>query len=302
MTDYKLQIASRQKELASITESFQKAQADWEKQGKELEERVKKQKQLLGQASKSLQESKRLQADRDAEIASLKTALEEARGAASENAVLVKEQKKNIDRLAKELAEEREKSAIKIAELERESKDAAMELTSVKAEFQSYKVRAVAALQKSSVPAMGSRVSDLEATIDQLQTEKIAAAKSLSDAMRRISELEADVQTTVDQLVAMENRFKRVEGSSRDVMLLKQELDAANKRLAMEQQLAEEAIKSKDTQFASSLESVRAESKRIIAELDAQLQHAKQDLDTATAAVERTAAESSALRADFGLF
>ncbi|KAJ1556463.1 GRIP and coiled-coil domain-containing protein 2, partial [Cladochytrium tenue] len=280
MTDYKLQIASRQKELATVTESFQKAQG------------------LLGQASKSLQESKRLQSEKEGEISNLKMSLEELKQTTTDSSTLIKESQATIERLVKELEEVKDLRAIQTAELERKAKDATTELSSVKTEFQSYRVRALAALQKNSSSAQDSRLIDLEETVKLLELEKSQLARAAQEAKARSSQIEAELQSALDQLVALEGRSKQAENSNRDVMLLQQQLESVNKRLSMEQQLAEETLRAKEAQFSSTLDAIRSESKRIVGELDAELAEKKMELESANEQTNKLCAESAQLRTE----
>jgi predicted nucleic acid-binding Zn-ribbon protein len=100
-----------------VSENYQKLQTDSEKQVREGEEKIKKLKGLLGQASKSLQESKRLQIEKDGELERLRTKVEDAMKHLEEMKAASAEQKTSMVRLMRELQDEREISSIKIAEL-----------------------------------------------------------------------------------------------------------------------------------------------------------------------------------------
>ncbi|KAJ3417302.1 hypothetical protein HDV05_005758 [Chytridiales sp. JEL 0842] len=298
ITDLKVQLANRQRELASITEAHQRLQTESEKMIREGDEKIKKLKGLLGQASRSLQESKRVQIEKDGEIERLRTKADDGVKHVDELKAALAEQKASAERLLTELQDEREISGIKIAELDKHVKDAQAETANVKSEFQSYKVRALAALQKSSSEASESRIAELEELNSKISREKLKLEKEVASYQERIQTVESELSTTLEQLVALETQTKKMEGNAREVALLRQELETANRRVELEKEMSAEALHAKELQLNNMLDALKKEAKRAAESLEEQLKQKTSEAGSLSSIAERLGQELSSLRSE----
>ncbi|KAJ3333302.1 GRIP and coiled-coil domain-containing protein 2 [Blyttiomyces sp. JEL0837] len=287
LTDYKIQIANRQKELAAMTESYQKSQTEWDKQLRDQEEKIKKLKGLLGQASKSLQESKRTQSEKDTELEQLRHAINELKQSNADLKSLTKEYETRIDRCERELDDEKEIFTIKLAEMEKQAYDAQQETANIKAEFQSFRIRAHAALQQNSAGASEERVNELEESLRSHIKAKSELEKTLAANQERSQELQSELTAAVEQLMALEKQNKRIESSSREIMLLRQDLESANRRIELEKEMAAEALKTKDLHWSNALETERKETRKKIQLLEEQLSLKQNELTSLSAISEK---------------
>jgi predicted nucleic acid-binding Zn-ribbon protein len=75
--------------------------------------------------------------------------------------------------MIRESQDDKEAFQMKMEDLERKLKESNNEVNNIKSEFQSYKVRANAALQKSSQNSSGSKIVELEHEKNRLLREKL---------------------------------------------------------------------------------------------------------------------------------
>ncbi|KAJ3227652.1 GRIP and coiled-coil domain-containing protein 2 [Chytriomyces hyalinus] len=268
--DLKLQIANRQKEVATLQEALQRSQASTAESqalSKDSDDKIRKLKGLLGQASKTLQESKKASAAKDAEIENLKTDVEHLDKLSVQLQEQDRENKSTIERLMGEIQDEKEIAFMKSGEIEQKTSDLEHELSRVKAEFQSYKVRAHTALQQSASSAFEVKVVELEEINAKLMREKMDSRQEIASLNERIQHMSSELNTALDQLVAFETQLKRYEGSSRELALLRHEVDACNRRIETEQELHSEALRNKDAYYRNSLELIKQENIRDLSHL-----------------------------------
>ncbi|ORY50714.1 hypothetical protein BCR33DRAFT_492817 [Rhizoclosmatium globosum] len=253
--DLKIQIANRQKEVVALNDALQKSKTESDRVSKENEEKIRKLKGLLGQASKSLQESKRAVAEKDDELERLRSELDTLERTCNELKAMDSEHKSAIDRLLIEVQDEKEIAAMKTDEIERQYNELQVELTRVKSEFQSYKVKAHTALQQSNTSAFESKIVELEEINARLMREKLeTGSHSLNERMELTS---TELNTALDQLVAFETQLKRYEGSSKELALLRHEVEACNRRIELEKELHAESLRAKDAQSKTAIENLK---------------------------------------------
>ncbi|KAJ3028493.1 UNVERIFIED_CONTAM: hypothetical protein HDU68_001561 [Siphonaria sp. JEL0065] len=298
--DMKIQIANRQKEVASLSETLQKSKAEFERASKENDEKIRKLKGLLGQASKTLQESKRVVAEKDEEMERLRSQVDVLEKACNEYKALDSEHKSNIDRLLMEIQDEKEIASIKTDDLERQYNDTQLELTRVRAEFQSYKVKAHAALQQSSTNIFESKVVELEEINARLMREKMEAKQESSLFNERLQLTTSELSTALDQLVVFETQLKRYEGSSKELALLRHEVESCNRRIELEKELHAESLRSKDSQSKAALEHLRLETQQdhqllqsLIQQKESEIKSLKANLDALNVELVAAKAETS---------
>ncbi|KAJ1546723.1 GRIP and coiled-coil domain-containing protein 2, partial [Cladochytrium tenue] len=132
--------------------------------------------------------------------------------------------------------------------------------------------------KQTEMEALKTEVGTLKQELERAQSE-------LSDARAAAAEWEQKASNSAD-------------GRSSFTLEEQQQLEAVNKRLSMEQQLAEETLRAKEAQFSSTLDAIRSESKRIVGELDAELAEKKMDLESANEETDTLRAETAQLRAE----
>jgi ElaB/YqjD/DUF883 family membrane-anchored ribosome-binding protein len=118
----------------------------------------------------------------------------------------------------------------------------------------------------------------------------------------------------------MESQTKKLEGTAREVALLRQELEAANRRLQLEKEMSNEgeahgsggltigwlmftllyreAIHAKELQIANTIENLKKETKRATENLEEQLKQKASEAASLSSIAERLGQELSNIRAD----
>ncbi|KAJ3285849.1 GRIP and coiled-coil domain-containing protein 2 [Rhizoclosmatium sp. JEL0117] len=298
--DLKIQIANRQKEVVALNDALQKSKAESERVSKENEEKIRKLKGLLGQASKSLQESKRAVAEKDDELEKLRSELDTLERTCNELKAMDSEHKSAIDRLLIEVQDEKEIAAMKTDEIERQYNELQVELTRVKSEFQSYKVKAHTALQQSNTSAFESKIVELEEINARLMREKLEARQEAITLNERMELTSTELNTALDQLVAFETQLKRYEGSSKELALLRHEVEACNRRIELEKELHAESLRAKDAQSKTAIENLKQDMIRdqqllqnLINQKDSEIKTLRTSLETIGVELQTARAEAS---------
>ncbi|KAL2919770.1 hypothetical protein HK105_200687 [Polyrhizophydium stewartii] len=259
LKDFRIQIANRNRELATAQETIAAKTAEYEKLQKEHEDRVRKLKGLLLAANKSITESKKLMGQREAETEELKSRLEASLAAEQELRERNDHLQKTVERMSSETLDDRDARQMQLQDLQKQLTAARAEAADVRAEFQSYKVRAAAALQKSSTSAVERRAADLEEIRVRLERETLDQQEQLAQAQTRFRALEVDLATALDQLAIADANIKRLERSDAEMQTLKLEVESLNRKLALEKQLHEQAITSLELSHATALEQLKAQ-------------------------------------------
>ncbi|KAJ3135017.1 hypothetical protein HK100_003154 [Physocladia obscura] len=260
--DLKIQIATKQKENVELLEAQQKSKLQYDTLLKESEEKIRKLKGLLGQASKSLHESKKTAAEKDEEIELLHSQLDILEKQCIEMKASEFEHKSSIDRLLLEIQDEKEISAMKTLQLENYCRDLQSEITRVKADFQSYKIKAHTALQQSSSSANEEKLAELEEINAKLVRERLELRQEATSLNERVQVLTSELNITLDQLTSFESQLKRFEGSSKELALLRHEIEACNRKIELEKNLHFEALRTKELFHKSNIETLKQESIR----------------------------------------
>ncbi|KAJ3130880.1 hypothetical protein HK101_004903, partial [Irineochytrium annulatum] len=298
ITDFSIHIANRERQITALTEQLGALQETHSKGMKEGEEKIRKLKGLLGQASKSMQESKRLLMEKDADLEGLRSSVEDLSSGAGESQFLIKEQEQSINELKQRLEDERVLAEDKVAQYEREIKELRAETLSVRTEFQSYKVKAHAALRQSTSSATETRMEELAESNGRLEREKAELESELVSTNHRIRSLESELSSSLEQFASLEAHVKRLESSTREASILKQELEAANRRLEIEKEMNTEAIRTRDLHHANAIDAVRKDLKRTVEALEERVKQKASEAASLSAISEQLGAELSALRTE----
>ncbi|KAJ3193160.1 hypothetical protein HDU82_002904, partial [Entophlyctis luteolus] len=301
--DLKIQIATRQNEITSLLESQEKSKLQYATLAKESEEKIRKLKGLLAQASKSLQDSKKAVNEKDAEVERLNSQVEQLQNECVNLAAKNSEQNSVINRLQIEIQDDRDIAAIKANEYvgnfgssslkeniqEIKCRNLQSELTVLKSDFQSYKIKAHTALQQSSVIAFEAKVLELEEQNSKLEREKSEIMQETVSLNERVETMSAELNSALDQLVTFETQMKKYEGLSRELTVLRHEVEVCNRRMEAEHQLHAEALQARDNHHKTQLEHLRQDAQRdaaalqeVVAERVAELRAAQAQIDALT--------------------
>nr|KAJ3421494.1 hypothetical protein HK105_003338 [Polyrhizophydium stewartii] len=268
LKDFRIQIANRNRELATAQETIAAKTAEYEKLQKEHEDRVRKLKGLLLAANKSITESKKLMGQREAETEELKSRLEASLAAEQELRERNDHLQKTVERMSSETLDDRDARQMQLQDLQKQLTAARAEAADVRAEFQSYKVRAAAALQKSSTSAVERRAADLEEIRVRLERETLDQQEQLAQAQTRFRALEVDLATALDQLAIADANIKRLERSDAEMQTLKLEVESLNRKLALEKQLHEQASSATIEALQSEIIALKEQLARTLADLE----------------------------------
>ncbi|TPX33855.1 hypothetical protein SmJEL517_g03396 [Synchytrium microbalum] len=276
--DGQIQLASKQAEVASITEQLQQKTDELEKTKQDTDDRIKKMKGIMAAANKSISDNRANIGKKEAEIAELKSQLE----------------------------------------LERQLRQTRQEVSDTKSEFSSYKIKAAAALQKNSSTLAESRIRELEDTIAKLERDKMDSAREAETLRGRIKHSESELDEATNQMAVFESQILKLELTAREVVSLKHQLgmkrlvisvvafidwpscvlDAVNRRIELDKEAHDEALKVKDSIHANTIESVRAEARRAMHETDEAIRRKEEEMSSLQAIAERLSSELSSARDD----
>ncbi|KAI8925536.1 hypothetical protein BC831DRAFT_435885 [Entophlyctis helioformis] len=270
LKDFRIQIANRQREAATLQEALATKTGEYEKLQKEADERIRKMKGLLLAANKSMTETKKLVAQRDTAIEDLKTRLEASTASETDlrqrNDHLQRKYPPTLQPI--ESQDEREARSIRLEDLEKQLALSRAETQDVRNEFQGYKVRAAAALQKSGSSAFERRVTELEELRQRLERDIGERDEQLRRALMRVKALESDVAAAVDQIAVGEAVAKRLERSETELQGLRAEVESLTRRLNFEKQMHEDAMRSKELGHSTAIEQIKAQHARQVQELE----------------------------------
>eukprot|EP00842_Homolaphlyctis_polyrhiza_P004605 jgi/Hompol1/5145/HPOL_000850-RA len=243
--DFRIQIAHRQRELALTQEQLETKTSECDRITKEHEDRIRKMKGLLLAANKNITETKKLIALRETEVEELKARLEA--NIVSEVELRSKNDhlQKTVEQMGCEIQDSKDSHHIIVDDLQKQLLIAQAEVSDLRAEFQSYKVRAAAALQKTSSVNTERRIAELEETRQRLEREASEKDDLIVQAQARSKLLEADLNLALEQISVAEKGLKRYERTENDLQALRLEMDSLKRTLEFEKQMHEEGLKSK---------------------------------------------------------
>ncbi|KAJ3220258.1 hypothetical protein HDU67_003273 [Dinochytrium kinnereticum] len=267
---------------------------------RESEEKVKKLKGLLSQASKSMQESKRIIMDKDSSLENLRASLEDVSGKTSNYDSFVEGLRQENDDLNSQLEDLRATLTDQITSMEKKIEELQGENARIKSEFQSYKVKAHAALHQSTFAAVESRAEQLEELKQKLEYENTDLKSQLQAGIEKIRQLESELSSVMDNLNMLESQRRATDDSSREVYSLRQELTGALRRLELEKEVNSEeiALRSKDISHQTALESCRRDFKRVIERIEVELEQKTAELASLSMRCDNLNAQLSQTRED----
>ncbi|KAJ3109257.1 hypothetical protein HDU97_007751 [Phlyctochytrium planicorne] len=260
---------------------------------KESEEKIKKLKGLLSQASRSMQESKRIIMDKEASLDSLKASFEDISSKSTNFDTTIDELRRENDELRSQLEDVRSSFVDQLAALERKIEELGAENARVKSEFQSYKVKAHAALHQSNFAAIEARMDELEDSKSKLEHENSELKSQLNLFQDKVRSLENELVSTIENINSLDAQRKTSDDSSREASRLRQELEGALRRLELEKEVHSEAIRSKEISYQSALDTCRRDFKRNIDKLQSQLDQKAAELASLNSICENLSTELS---------
>ncbi|TPX39199.1 hypothetical protein SeMB42_g06418 [Synchytrium endobioticum] len=261
-----IQLAAKHSEVVFLTNQLQHKSDELNKTKQEADERIKKMKGILAAANKSISESRVALGKKDSEISKLKVELEVLEQSKQETHLQIENLKATMSQMSGETLDERQLRQTQVDELEQQLRQARQETSDVKSDFSSYKVKAAAALQKSTSTASESRIRELEPALAKLERDKLDADRYADTLQSHIKELESDLDESTNQIAVLESQTLKLELTARDVHSLKQEVELLHEQLASEKEGYVQALKAKDSAHMNALETVRAEARRAMQE------------------------------------
>ncbi|KAI9032258.1 hypothetical protein DFJ74DRAFT_328710 [Hyaloraphidium curvatum] len=176
-----------------------------------------------------------------------------------------------LDRLERELADERELRDNMLVELEGKNRQLQTDLNMARSEFQKYKVKAAVALQQNSSTALEARISELEEAKGRLERERSQQRNELEAAVARSAAAEAELSASLDRIELLEGRIRSLENLGKDAGVARQEFETLRNTVELDKARANEALRARDAEWEAKLVSARKD-------MDARLQDAGQAL------------------------
>ncbi|RKO91221.1 hypothetical protein BDK51DRAFT_47734 [Blyttiomyces helicus] len=235
---------------------------------------------------------------KDEELSGLRARLEVLEKREEEAALRSKDAGNVVQELNAELQAMRETYEVQIAALQRQTQTATKETTDIRAEFQSYKVRAHAALSSAKSTISETRLAELEDSRAKLERERATLIADAEQNAVRLRNLETDLATAFDQITSLEAQLKRQESTARDVAMLKVECEGLGRRLALEKENHEEALKSRDLANSNLVDATRAEARRALSEMEEKLRQKEEEVAAMQAISENLTTDLATARSE----
>ena len=197
-----------------------------------------------------------------------------------------------IHRTNAEKQDEKDSQELEIERLQKQLFQAKEEAKSILAEFQGYKIRAAAALQKTGSSASEKRITELEQMRIALEKAAILREEELHKLNSRNKVIENELALAVEQVSMMESSIERSERAEQDVQSLKLDLELITSKLEFERRIHEEgltnnsgnrsnrltltdniftALASRELSYNTKIEQLKTATSRTIAELESKL-------------------------------
>ncbi|EGF84166.1 hypothetical protein BATDEDRAFT_85397 [Batrachochytrium dendrobatidis JAM81] len=281
LKDFRVQIANRQREIVSTQESLKIKTAEHEKLQKEYDDRIRKMKGLLLAANKSMTESKKTIAQRETEVTELKEQLEKSTASEVFLRDRVDHLQKTMDRIGSESQDDRDARQVQLDDLRKQLTLAKAECANVQSEFQSYKVRAANALQKSGNGATEKRFTELQDICAQLTREKTNYEEQLRHLQSRSAVLESDLTAAIEQITLADANTQRLKRSDADIQMMRVEIESLTRKLEFEKSLHQNALNSIHLENAAKIDALKEQHKKELDDLKESLKsNALADLTT----------------------
>ena len=222
--DLRIQLNHKVNEIQSLQEALGARNLETEKN----EERLKKMKGLLIAANNKITEYKDQVSlhHQQLEESNSKTLLEIAEQEELKSKMIQKQSE--LDQLLAQMNDEKHEKSLNVDELNRQLRETSKTLESTRAEFQSYKAKAHAALlQNASL--------NLESQVQELQEDKLILEQKLIQKQSFIQELELKIKRLEESEELKIQECKRqgslMDSFQKQILLLQQDLDSHESQL-----------------------------------------------------------------------
>ncbi|KAI8804312.1 hypothetical protein BJ742DRAFT_459488 [Cladochytrium replicatum] len=202
-----------------------------------------------------------------------------------------------LNKVTEQSVHERRAKTTAIQEMERALEASKQELADLRAEFNGYKIRAHAALQKSSGPNIHeSRIQELESEKRALERDLMSRTSEIAQFSLRVQSLQTELSTASDQINSMEVEMDRLQSKVLEVHRLREQLEDAERKARIERDMHQEALRLKDAQVQPLLEATRVEVRKQYNEMEEKLRSKEDQIQSLNAISERLSNDLSSVR------
>ncbi|KAI8639197.1 hypothetical protein BD408DRAFT_274804 [Parasitella parasitica] len=202
----------------------------------EYEEKLRRMREIFGQASKNIDNYRVSIASKTVEIDKLKTELEECQQSEQSYKATSETQQLMIEKLNTEDTSTKTFYGTEIKRLEAKNRQVSVQLEQTKNDYEQYKKRAHILLEKNKEKQSDtSRIIQLQMLVEQMELEKTKYEHEQHEKAEQQSLLEHDLRKTIDRLNELESKqhilVKRETLSLADKATLETKLQAMTKQL-----------------------------------------------------------------------
>ncbi|KAJ3380426.1 hypothetical protein HDU92_005979, partial [Lobulomyces angularis] len=266
--DLRIQVSNKTAEISNLKESLNCKIAETEKQQKENDDKIRKMKGILSQANKNISENKAL-------VATLEQQLSEANNKIA-NYVLEESRSQNnaeehtnvIESLSSELYNLKMDKVSELESLQKQLNQSQAETQEIKAEFNSYKIKAQFALSKSNSTSYEIRIKDLEELSQKLNQENSLKIAEVEQSHSKIKSLLNDCAEKDEMIEQLEVNLVRFQMDLKEVDLIKFELSDVKKKLETETERHTKVLLEKENEFNASLQALKDDLKSCLLEAE----------------------------------
>ncbi|KAK4509864.1 uncharacterized protein ATC70_007168 [Mucor velutinosus] len=197
--DLKYQLKHQTAELSKLQETFAT-------KTNEYEDKLKRMREIFGQASKNIDNYRASIASKDVEIGKLKLELEECQQREQSYKSTCESQRFTIDKLNTELTSTKTFYGTEIKQLEARNRQISVQLEQTKSNYEQYKKRAHILLEKNKEKQSdASRVNQLQDLVEQLQNQKNKYENEQHEKAEQQLLLEHDLRKAIDRINELES-------------------------------------------------------------------------------------------------
>ncbi|KAI8815218.1 hypothetical protein BJ742DRAFT_8492 [Cladochytrium replicatum] len=202
-----------------------------------------------------------------------------------------------LNKVTAQSVHERSAKTTAIQGMERALEASKQELEDLRAEFNGYKIRAHAAIQKSGGPNIHqSRIQELEAEKRTMERDLMSKASEIVQFSLRVQSLQSELSTAAEQMTSMEIEMDRLESKVLESHRLREQLEDSERKARIERDMHQEALRLKDAQLQPLLEATRAEIHKKYVEMEEKLHSKDEQNQSLNAISERLNNDLSSVR------
>ncbi|OBZ86210.1 hypothetical protein A0J61_05737 [Choanephora cucurbitarum] len=190
----------------------------------EYEEKLKRMREIFGQASRNIDQYRATIASKNTEIEKLKAEFEECQVREHTYKSLSETHQLTNDKLNTQLTNEKAFYGSEIKQLEVRNRQLEGQLTQIKTDYEQYKKRAQSLLNKEQTDQSSSQLNELQELVEELQNQKMKYISEQQSTAENQRLLEHDLRKALDRIRELE---KEHELSKKEFELNKQSVQDA---------------------------------------------------------------------------